>query len=131
MNFTLAKTSETVTSDKEKKSANSRKQMHFIWFHFPFRTLLISGKKAFSIQSFQTKFLLNGWILLESHIPCKFSTSNLVPYYFEIQIPAFKWIHFKSYNLENLEDRHMYRVVYPPNKENFNHVLLSPMHKII
>ena len=25
-------------------------------------------------------------------------------YYFEIQIPAFKWMHFKSYNLENLED---------------------------
>ena len=48
VNFTLAKTPGTVTSNKEKKSANSRKQMHFIWFHFPFRTLLKWQKGFFN-----------------------------------------------------------------------------------
>ena len=48
MNFTLAKTSGTVTRDKEKKVANSRKQMHFIKLvPFPFSHVAKVAKRLF------------------------------------------------------------------------------------
>ena len=49
MNFTLAKTSGTVTRDKEKKSANSRKQMWdaFYLVPFPFSHVAKVAKRLF------------------------------------------------------------------------------------
>jgi len=50
VDFILAKTSGTVTRDREKNwpIAGNKCGMHFIWLHFPFRTLLKWQKGYFN-----------------------------------------------------------------------------------